>query len=81
MATAPFRNCLMVGRVGKSLQLGRLTQKPDNVLGTEIEGGQQGPFSPESGGSGFWEGSNTEVGLNKTTNLWIRSLPGKPGTE
>lgn len=42
MASAPFRNCLVVGRVGKGLQLGRFTQKLDNVVGTESEGGRKG---------------------------------------
>lgn len=63
MASAPFRNCLVVGRVGKGLQLGRFTQKLDNVVGTESEGGDsRGYFFPASKGLGS-EWGTTQRGL------------------
>lgn len=74
-AEAPFKGLyLMVGRVEKGLQLGRVTQKPHNVFGTESEGGNSMGRSFLS--LGFWVlGGEQHRGGEKKNNKTSGSVP------
>lgn len=74
-AEAPFKGLyLMVGRVEKGLQLGRVTQKPHNVFGTESEGGNSMGRSFLS--LGFWVlGGEQHRGGEKKKHKTSGSVP------
>lgn len=80
-AEAPFKGLyLMVGRVEKGLQLGRVTQKPHNVFGTESEGGNSMGRSFLS--LGFWVlgGEQHRGGEKKKTTKPLDQFPSRnPG--